>query len=74
MPIGASRGEDPLFTFKLSHSTDGKSRKIWGVATTPAMDREKEIIAEGAITKALEDFMALPIIHYYHLSERHPEK
>lgn len=69
MPIGASRGEDPLFTFKLNHSTDGKSRKIWGVATTPAMDREKEIIAEGAITKALEDFMALPIIHYYH-SER----
>jgi len=70
MPIGTTRGsEDPLFTFKLQHSTDGKSRKIRGVASTPTQDRDKEVIAEGAITKALEDFMALPIIHYYH-SER----
>lgn len=68
MPIGSTK-ESPLFTFKLQHSTDGKSRKIWGVASTEAQDREKEVIAETAIQKALENFMALPIIHWYH-SER----
>lgn len=68
MPPGAAlRGDDQtLFTFKLQHSSDGKSRKIWGVASTEARDREKEIISETAITKALADFMALPIIHWYH--------
>ena len=68
MPPGAAiRGDDEtLFTFKLQHSSDGKSRRIWGVASTEARDREKEIIAEEAITKALSDFMALPIIHWYH--------
>jgi Caudovirus prohead protease. len=68
MPIGSTK-ESPLFTFKLQHSADGKSRKIWGVASTEAQDREKEVIAETAIQKALENFMALPIIHWYH-SER----
>ena len=64
MPSG-----EPIFTFKLSHSTDGKARKIWGVASAEVLDREKEIVTQGAIQKALEDFMALPIIHWYH-SER----
>lgn len=63
---GAASPNDTLFSFELQHSTDGKSRKIWGVASTEDRDREKEIISEGAITKALTDFMTLPIIHWYH--------
>lgn len=69
MPDGAYSTERS-FSFALSHSSDGKSRKIWGVCSTEAPDREMEIITEEAIQKALKDFMVLPIIHYFH--SEHP--
>lgn len=60
---------DPIsIDFNLS-ILDQNERKFRGVAHTPTLDREKELILSEAIKKALPYFMELPVIHLNH-SER----
>lgn len=57
---------DPIsISFNLS-ILDQNERKFRGVAHTPTIDREKEIILSEAIKKALPYFMELPVIHLNH--------
>jgi len=57
---------DPIsIDFKLS-ILDQNERKFRGVAHTPTLDREHEVILTEAIKKALPYFMELPIIHLNH--------
>jgi len=59
--------DSPIITIDLSHSLEENGeRKIWGRATIPKIDRENELITRQAIEDALQNFMALPILHYNH--------
>lgn len=62
------KGEQ-LFVFDLQHVMENNERKVWGRAQCPEVDREKEVVLKAAMEAALQDFMALPIMHYNH-SER----
>jgi len=52
--------------FKVVDSTN---RRIEGIATSPTIDKEKEIILKSAVESALPYFMKLPVMTYEH-SER----
>lgn len=60
---------EEIWRMDVSVLSGGSSRRIAGVASTPDIDRENEIILKSAIHDALEFFMQHPIIHLNH-SER----
>ena len=59
------KGGKQLFVFDLN-VLDDSSRKVFGIATGPQLDRENETILKAAIEKALPNFMMLPIMHLDH--------
>ena len=60
------KGGKQLFTFELHHLAENNERKVWGMASSPDIDREGEVIMKAAIEKSLHNFMALPIMHLNH--------
>ena len=60
------KGGKQLYTFELHHLAGDNERKVWGLASSPDIDREGEVILKSAIEESLIDFMALPIIHLNH--------
>jgi len=60
------KGGKQLFTFELHHLAGDNTRKVWGLASSPDIDREGEVILKAAIQESLKDFMALPIMHLNH--------
>jgi hypothetical protein len=59
------KGGKQLFVFDLN-VLDNSSRKVYGIATSPDLDRENEAILKAALEGALPDFMQLPIMHLDH--------
>jgi len=60
------KGGKQLYAFELHHLAGDNERKVWGLASSPDIDREGEVILKSAIEESLTDFMALPIIHLNH--------
>ena len=59
------KGGKQLFAFDLN-VLDDSTRKVYGLATDPHLDRENETILKAAIEQALPNFMMLPIMHLDH--------
>lgn len=59
------KGGKQLFVFDLN-VLDDSTRKVFGLATGPQLDRENETILKAAIEDALPNFMMLPIMHLDH--------
>ena len=59
------KGGKQLFVFDLN-VLDDSTRKVYGLATDPQLDRENETILKKAIENALPNFMMLPIMHLDH--------
>lgn len=59
------KGGKQLFLFDLE-GFDKSTRRIFGKATSPKLDRENETILKAAIEDALSNFMVLPIMHLDH--------
>jgi len=59
------KGGKQLFVFDLN-VLDDSTRKVYGLATDPQLDRENETILKKAIEEALPNFMMLPIMHLDH--------
>lgn len=59
------KGGKQLFVFDLN-VLDDSSRKVYGLATGPQLDRENETILKTAVENALPNFMMLPIMHLDH--------
>lgn len=59
------KGGKQLFVFDLN-VLDNSTRKVYGKATGPQLDRENETILKAAIEDALPNFMQLPIMHLDH--------
>ncbi|GEM_PF-1743456 len=59
------KGGKQLFVFDLN-VLDDNSRKVYGMATGPHLDRENETILKKAVEDALPNFMMLPIMHLDH--------
>lgn len=56
-----------MYEYKVDFKVINESeRKIHGVATTPSVDRENEIILQKAVEDALPNFMRLPVLTYLH--------
>jgi len=58
--------ETPILICDLSWSEEGGDRLIRGCASVPKVDQENEIVVTDAISAALSDFMALPVLHLDH--------
>lgn len=56
---------EEVFVFDVKPLLDS-DREFIGVASTPEIDRENEIIDEAALDKAMKLFMNYPVIDYFH--------
>jgi hypothetical protein len=59
------KGGKQLFVFDLN-VLDKSTRRVYGKASDPQLDRENETILKAAIEDALPNFMMLPIMHLDH--------
>ena len=56
-----------MYEYKVDFAVmDASKRKIFGIATSPTEDKEKEIILTKAIEEALPDYLRLPVLTYKH--------
>jgi len=58
--------ETPILTMDLSWAEEGDQRVIRGCASIPQVDRENELVLSSAVADALDNFMALPVLHLDH--------
>jgi len=64
-PGDVAKAADELWTMDLT-VLEGSGRRFGGVASIPEADRENEVVLKSAIEEALQFFMALPVVHFYH--------
>ncbi len=69
MPTGtlsaAPPSSAPLWTFQVG-AVEGSDRRFWGEASSPGVDTQNEIVEQAALEAALEAFMALPVVDFFH--------
>ncbi len=55
----------PILTFQVE-AIEGSDRRFKGVASNPEVDTQNEIVEPAALEEALEAFMALPVVDFFH--------
>lgn len=64
-PENIAKAADEMWSMDLT-ILEGSGRRFAGVASIPEADRENEIVLKSALEEALQFFMELPIVHFYH--------
>lgn len=55
----------PVWTVQV-RALEGSDRRFWGEVSSPTIDRENEVVDPAGLEDALEAFMALPVIDFFH--------